>query len=228
MGQVVYPSGLAQSGWFDHYATLFDTVEINNTFYGMPAAETFAAWRRRAPAGFLYAVKSSGFATHRKKLKDPDMWLDYFLDRARLLGETLGPVLVQLPPNWRPNPGRLAEFARRAPGDIRWALEVRDSRWLVDEVLDVVRQHGWCLVRHDLLAEQPDLPAPGWAYLRFHGPDPSRPYVGSYQPAALRRVATEIRAHLAAGRDVYAYFDNDYGGRAVGDARALRELVTGR
>lgn len=112
MGQVVYPSGPAQSGWFDHYATLFDTVEINNTFYGMPAAATFSAWRRRAPAGFLYAVKFSGFATHRKKLKDPDMWLDYFLDRARLLGETLGPVLVQLPPNWRPNPGRLAEFAR--------------------------------------------------------------------------------------------------------------------
>src|SRR5436305_10710486 len=91
-----YPAELPQRLWFEHYATRFDTVEVNNTFYRLPATAVFRSWRSRAPSGFVYAVKASRYLTHMKKLKDPDAPLDLFFSRARELGRTLGPVLYQL------------------------------------------------------------------------------------------------------------------------------------
>src|SRR5438105_15042649 len=93
-----YPADLSTDRWLEFYASRFDTVEINNSFYRLPEAEIFAAWRRRAPRGFLYAVKASRFLTHMKKLKDPAEPLERFFSRARHLGATFGPVLYQLPP----------------------------------------------------------------------------------------------------------------------------------
>src|SRR5689334_13225512 len=97
---VFYPAELPQARWFEHYAARFDTVEINNSFYRLPEAATFAAWRARAPKGFVFAVKASRFLTHMKKLKDPRDPLERFFSRARRLGGMLGPVLYQLPPRW--------------------------------------------------------------------------------------------------------------------------------
>src|SRR5204863_4350706 len=93
-----YPADLRQSDWLEHYARHFDTVEINNSFYRLPEAATFATWRRRVPLRFLFAVKASRYLTHMKKLKDPDDPVDLFFSRAAKLGSTLGPVLYQLPP----------------------------------------------------------------------------------------------------------------------------------
>ena len=97
-----YPVELAQRQWFEHYASVFDTVEINNSFYRLPEAATFAAWAARAPRSFLFAVKASRFLTHMKKLKDPEEPVDRFFGRARSLGAHLGPVLFQLPPYLAP------------------------------------------------------------------------------------------------------------------------------
>ena len=104
---IFYPRGLPPSEWFAHYAREFDTVEINNSFYRLPDAGTFDAWREQAPPGFLYAVKASRYLTHLKKLKDPEDPLRRFFERAGHLGATLGPVLYQLPPRWRFNGPRL-------------------------------------------------------------------------------------------------------------------------
>src|SRR3954464_12003215 len=93
-----YPAGLPQSRWFAHYALTFDTVEINNSFYRLPPAETFAKWREQASSRFVYAVKASRFLTHMKKLKDPEDPLARFFDNAQALGPRLGPILYQLPP----------------------------------------------------------------------------------------------------------------------------------
>ena len=221
----VYPRELARRDWFGHYAGRFDTVELNSTFYRLPDPETVRQWRLRAPAGFRYAVKMSRYGTHRKHLREPASWVGTFVDRIGGLGDALGPVLVQLPPRWHADPGRLDAFLSAAPRRLRWAVEVRDPSWLGPDVYRVLERHGAALCVHDLLADHPRVMTADFAYLRFHGPDPSAPYEGSYSPQALSGAARRIRRHLAEGRDVYAYFDNDHGGAAVSDAERLRRYL---
>src|SRR4051794_13739046 len=95
-----FPAELPAARWLEYYAERFNTVEINNTFYRLPEAETFASWSRRVPRGFIYAVKASRYLTHMKKLKDPDDPIARLFTRAKRLGPTFGPVLYQLPPRW--------------------------------------------------------------------------------------------------------------------------------
>jgi uncharacterized protein YecE (DUF72 family) len=221
-----YPEALAKARWLEHYATVFDTVEINNTFYRLPSGEVFASWRRQAPRGFLYAVKMSRFATHMKKLLDATDTIARLMERAECLRETLGPILVQLPPRWRVDPPRLDAFLRaaRATSASRWAIEVRDASWLCDEVYAVLERHGAALVTHDRLPAHPRVCTASWSYLRFHGMG----YDGSYAEAQLAAEARWIAQQLARGRDVYAYFNNDLGGHAPRDAIRLRDLVAKR
>src|SRR5215470_19815982 len=95
-----YPAGLSPGRWFEFYASRFDTVEINNTFYRLPERPTFAAWRARAPRDFLFAVKASRFLTHMKRLREPEEPIARLFSRASALGRQLGPLLYQLPGNF--------------------------------------------------------------------------------------------------------------------------------
>lgn len=218
----VYPVDLPTKDWFAAYTDLFDTVELNTTFYRLPRPETVETWRERAPAGFLYAVKVGQFGSHRMKLRDPARWLANHLDRVTRLGGTLGPNLVQLPPNWRRDTARLDEFLSAAPRAMRWAVEFREPSWLHDDVYEVLARHGAALCVHDLLADHPWELTADWSYVRFHGPDARRnPYHGQYGPRRLRDASTRMERWLDAGHDVYAYFNNDYDGAAVVDATWL-------
>lgn len=218
----VYPAGLPASKWFEHYRSLFDTVEINNTFYRLPPLDTVAKWADQAPPGFVYAVKLGQFGSHRMKLRDAPSWLPNHVERVRLLGASAGPTLVQLPPRWKRNADRLDEFLAAAPGDLRWAVEIRDPSWLHDDVFDVLRSHGAALCIHDLIPDHPWVRTTNWTYLRFHGPHATtRKYVGAYTGRRLGRVAERIAPWLADG-DVHAYFNNDFDGHSVTDATWLR------
>lgn len=227
---VVYPAELPQRKWFAHYQTLFDTVELNSTFYRLPEESTVESWALAAEPGFLYAVKLGSFGSHRMKLNDAASWLPKHLERVLRLGEHLGPNLVQLPPRWGRNVDRLDEFLNIAsPTGIRWAVELRDRSWLNDEVFDVLRSHEAALCIHDLLTDHPFELTTNWTYVRFHGPDAlHRPYHGSYGHERLNRWAKHLGALLDDGADVYAYFNNDWYGHAVTDARYLRETVVDR
>jgi len=224
---IVYPQELPQRRWFEHYASLFDTVEINNTFYRLPPAETVDAWCAQAPAGFTYAVKLGGFGSHRMKLRDAASWLPNHLDRVCRLGPHLGPNLVQLPPRWKRNVERLDEFLSaiqdlNATG-LRWALELRDESWVHDDVFALLEKHAVALCLHDLLPKHPRVLTTDWTYVRFHGPNAiEEPYNGRYGGRRLSRVAAAIAGWLDDGCDVYAYFNNDWYGYAVEDARWLR------
>jgi uncharacterized protein YecE (DUF72 family) len=213
---------LPRSQRLSFYAGAFDTVEVNSTFYRLPGTATVDRWRDAVVEGFRFALKLSQYGTHRKHLADPDRWLGNFVDRARRFGPTLGPVLVQLPPHWSANPGRLDEFLAAAPSDLRWAVEVRDERWLCEPVYDVLSEHAAALCIHDLLPDHPDVLTADWVYLRFHGPRPGHPYEGSYPEQRLSAMAEVMRAHADAGRDVYAYFNNDVGAAAPADANSVR------
>jgi uncharacterized protein YecE (DUF72 family) len=149
------------------------------------------------------------------------------MDRADRLGAAEGPTLVQLPPRWRVNAARLDEFLTVAPRTMRWAVELRERSWLVDEVFDVLRRHGAALCIHDLLADHPFELTTDWTYIRFHGPNAlQHPYYGLYGAERLRPIARRIERVLASGADAYCYFNNDYHGHAVEDARWLRDALT--
>jgi uncharacterized protein YecE (DUF72 family) len=225
----VYPRALRTQDWFAHYATLFDTVELNNTFYRLPSPATMEHWARQAPDGFVYAVKLGQFGSHRMKLRDPSSWLANHVDRVTRLGPAMGPTLVQLPPRWKRNTERLDEFLEVAPRDLRWAIEFREPSWLHDDVLDLLSRHDVALCIHDLLPEHPWIRTTSWTYLRFHGPHAlTDKYAGAYTGRRLWRVAERVGGWIDDGCDVYAYFNNDHEGHAVSDATWFRDRLLER
>jgi uncharacterized protein YecE (DUF72 family) len=217
-----YPAGLPQARWLEHYAARFDTVEINNTFYRLPEASTFSAWRSRVPNYFLYAVKASRFLTHMKKLKEPNEPLKLLFSRLRRLGPALGPVLYQLPPRWPVNPERFEVFLRALPRGYRHVVEFREPSWHSPEVFALLDRYGAALCLHDMAGSGTGQLSVGpFVYARFHG---TAKYSGSYDDAALRRWAGWMKEQMRGGKDVFAYFNNDAEGHATRNARRLREL----
>jgi uncharacterized protein YecE (DUF72 family) len=224
--------------WFAAYAKRFRTVEVNNTFYRLPPPATFSGWRAQAPEGFIFALKVSQYGTHRRRLREPGQWLPNYLGRAVLLGERLGPNLLQLPPRWKRDTGRLREFfdfaAQSCAGlqatgtkpQIKWAVEFRDPTWLHESTFQVLRENGAALCCHDLLPDHPWLLTTGWAYARFHGPKAiSMRYAGEYGEGGIEVPAKALREWLRQGCDVYAYFNNDMAGAAVRDAACMVRLL---
>lgn len=225
---VVYPAGVPRTRWLGHYASMFDTVEVNSSFYGLPSESTVDRWRDAVPAGFVVAVKVGGGFTHRRHLNGAASSLTIHADRFRRLGDHWGPNLLQLPPRWNRDAARLDVALAAAPTDARWAVEVRNRSWLHDEVYDVLRRHGAALVVHDLIeGEHPRLLTTDWTYVRLHGPHGvERPYTDRYPASTLADWAAWAGETAGAGHEVFVYFDNDVGGAAVVDARALRALTT--
>lgn len=217
---IFYPKGLAASKWLAFYARVFSTLELNNTFYRLPAEEAVDRWRAQTPPGFTFAAKGSRYLTHMKRLTDTTTGLDRFYARAGRLREKLAVVLWQLPPRMRCDPGRLDRFLAAQPAGVRQAVEFRDRDWYREEVCEVLDARGAAFVEHDLL----DLPPPrltgGFRYLRFHGA--TGRYFGRYGKRALRKVAEGLRA----GRgEVFVYFNNDSAGDALRDALDLSALL---
>jgi uncharacterized protein YecE (DUF72 family) len=219
-----YPRDLPQARWFEHYAGIFDTVEINNTFYRLPEATTFEEWKERAPTGFLYAVKASRYLTHMKKLKDPEGPLSLFFERANRLGRKLGPVLYQLPPRWPRNLDRFDEFVVFLPKRRLHAVEFREPSWYSEETYRVLERAKVALCLHDMRGSESPIRFVGpFVYVRFHGSGTK--YGGRYPERALQKWADRLSGQIHAGHDVYAYFNNDSGGHAPRDALRLREAI---
>jgi uncharacterized protein YecE (DUF72 family) len=220
-----YPSDLPQSRWLEHYASVFDTVEINNSFYRLPEASTFANWAARAPMRMIFAVKASRFLTHMKKLRDPEEPIERLFGRMRALGRHLGPVLYQLPPGWKADVPRLEHFLKALPRDAQHVLEFRDPSWYSDEIYRLMALHRVSLCLHDMRGSSTGRFRVGpIVYVRFHGP--TGRYQGAYPAARLVTWAGWLQGQADSGADVYAYFNNDVGGHAPRDAVTLREMLT--
>src|SRR3982750_1075880 len=178
---IFYPEGLPQKRWFERYAEEFDTVEINASFYRLPLASTFEGWRNKAPPGFRYAVKVNRFITHMKKLLDCAEAADQFIALARPLGETLGPLLYQLPPSLKLDLARLENFLA-PPGA------------------------SFCV--HDMPGSKTERIAVGpIAYVRFHGGEGK--YWGRHSDEGLLSWTDWIVEQSRQGRSVWCYFNND-------------------
>jgi uncharacterized protein YecE (DUF72 family) len=220
----LYPRGLPQAAWLARFAEVFETVEVNNSFYRLPEREIFERWRRLTPGGFVVAVKASRYVTHVRRLRDAGEPVRLLWDRARGLGPRLGPVLFQLPPRFPVEPGRLAELLAELPRGMRAAFEFRDPSWQTDEVHRLLDRTGCALVWPDRPGARSTLPITGgWGYIRFHQGGVHRP---GYDRRKLRRWADRLAALRA--RETFVYFNNDTGGAAVQDALALRNLLVER
>jgi uncharacterized protein YecE (DUF72 family) len=219
-----YPHELPSEAFLRRYAETFDTVEANATFYRLPSEATVAAWRAAVPDRFVFAVKASRFITHMKKLRGVDDALATFLSRVRVFGDTLGPVLFQLPPRWRLDAERLATFVAALPPGLRSAFEFRDETWFDERAYQVLRGHGTAFCVYDLAGrESPLVVTADFVYLRLHGPGAA--YGGDYTVPMLTRWARVIGGWAAQGKDVYCYLDNDAGGYAPKNAVTLRRML---
>ena len=210
---------------FQFYAGYFNTVEINNSFYRLPTAETFDAWRDSSPRSFCYAVKASRFITHMKKLKDPKISSEKFFLVAERLGKKLGPILFQLPPRWKVNVERFSEFLESLPRGHKYTVEFRDESWFVTPVFELLRKHNVAFCIHDFADMKiPNEITADFAYVRFHGPTSAK-YFGSYSKQQLETWAERITGWRSKLSATYLYFNNDPGGEAVKNALALKELL---
>ena len=227
-----YATGLPAKHWLRYYTSVFDTVEVNNTFYHLPEASTFGSWKRQTPTGFSVAVKASRFLTHIKRLKDPEEPIARLFSRVKALGPRLGPVLYQLPPNFFRNDvnlDRFELFLRALPRRINRRLvhhvfEFRHPSWYVDDTYRSLERHNATLCVHDKRGSAMVEPFVGpIVYVRFHGT--SGHYAGSYPSERLERWASTLAKQWRGGRQVYAYFNNDPDAVATENALTLRRLV---
>jgi uncharacterized protein YecE (DUF72 family) len=239
-----YPVDLPTPRWFEHYAQVFDTVEINNTFYRLPEASTFARWSAAMPKGFVAAVKASRFLTHLKRLRDPAAPIELLLARAAHLGAHLGPLLYQLPASMRYDRDRLDVFLDALPRTVtatkiseatvetrkssalrlRHVIEFRDPTWYRDDVFGALERSGVSLCLHDKAGSQfHEGPVGPIVYVRFHGT--SGHYAGSYPDEVLAAWAARLSQWTATGRESYAYFNNDPDAAAIRNARGLKQMA---
>jgi uncharacterized protein YecE (DUF72 family) len=219
-----YPAEVPDRARLEHYATRFDTAEINASFYRLPSEKTVEGWAGRVPAGFVFAWKVSRFITHNRKLKNCADSVELVFGRMARLGTRYGPALVQLPPQLHRDDERLAAFLQLLPKGKRHAVEFRHESWYAPPVFRLLADFGAALC----ISDHHSAPSPwevtaSFVYLRGHGPGGR--YFGRYSRAELTRWARRIAGWRAEGRDVYAYFDNDVKSAAPLDALTLKRLT---
>ena len=192
-----------------------------------PGDKSWDGWRETAPPGFRFAVKAHQYITHWKRLKDCEASLERVIESARRLGPHLGPLLFQMPPQFKrteANAGRLESFLGLLPDRPKTAFEFRDKSWFVDETFDLLRCYNvaFCVFDSPKL-KSPLMTTAPFAYVRFHGSGAA--HGGNYSDEALRRRAERLRDLAMGLSDVYVYFNNDAFGHAVNNALTLRRLL---
>lgn len=251
---VYYPTGLAHRRELEYASRRFTSIEVNGSFYSLQKPQSWQAWREQTPDGFLFSVKGGRFITHMKKLRDVETPLaNFFASGLLALGDKLGPVLWQLPPNLGFDEARLRDFLRRLPRTtteaarlaeqhderlegrsvtttdadrpLRHAMEVRHPSFDNQAFLDLLREQEVAVVTADTAGKWPLLlePTTDLAYVRLHGE--AELYVSGYDEASLRRWANRVRGWQERGCDVVVYFDNDAKVRAPVDAERLMALL---
>jgi uncharacterized protein YecE (DUF72 family) len=221
----VYPQGVPPSRWLEHYATLFDTVEVNSTFYRLASRDAVARWIEQTPEHFVFALKASRYLTHIKRLTDLGQGVARFYERVEPLVGTpkLGPVLWQLPENFHRDDERLAAALDGLP-EGRHCFEFRHESWFVPDVYALLRERGVALVIGDTPTRrfQAYEMTADWTFVRFHWG--ARGRRGNYSESELEEWAERI-ADWRARVQVYAYFNNDWEGFAVNNGRWLRRRL---
>jgi uncharacterized protein YecE (DUF72 family) len=198
-----YPAKLPAKAFLQHYATRLNAVEINYTFRQLPKATTLENWVASTHEGFSFACKAHMRITHLLRLKESEFTELFFkaIDPLRAT-RRLGPVLFQLPPNFKADVATLTAFVEKLPQDIRCAFEFRNASWLTDEVYRLLEKHSiaLCLAESEKF-EVPTVVTAGFIYVRLRKPD--------YTPEDRAEIASRVRGMLSESRDVYVFFKHE-------------------
>lgn len=220
-----YPAGINAKQQFDYYKQFFDTVEINNSFYKLPPREVFDGWYQNSPRKFLFVVKAHRFITHNLKLLRPKEPLAKFFNSVLALKDKLGPILFQLPPQWKVNAERLKQFLEALPTAYSYAFEFRNDTWYQEAVYTLLQQYNCTFCIYELGGHlSPIKITANFVYVRLHGPSGNK-YQGSYSRAGLNKWAKLCVEWQSQKKKVYVYFDNDQEGYAAFNALTLKALV---
>jgi len=234
-----YPSDTRPAEFLSTYARAFRAVEVDSTFYAVPDAKAVRAWAERTPADFTFALKMPREVTHELRLRHADDLVRQFLDRARELGAKLGPILLQMGPDFAPEElPALEQFIPMLPGDLRFAAELRESRWMRAEwlprLLELLSAHrialalsdGRWIPRHTMLALA-ERPTADFLYVRWMGPDRE---ITDYSKIQFDR-SEELRAwaealrHAAHTKEIYGFFNNHFAVHSPASAREMQRLL---
>ena len=232
-----YPPGTRTTDFLTTYARAFETVEVDSTFYAVPPVKTVRGWADRTPAGFRFALKMPQEVTHEHRLRGPALdTMRQFLDRARELEDKLGPVLMQLSPDFLPNElPALAHFLPELPSDVQVAVEFRHRGWVTEGVLALLAEHGVALALTDArwiprrqmigLAERPTA---DFAYVRWMGPNRDIVDYSRIQVDRTRELelwAQALKTISPRVRTAYGYVNNHWAGHSPASARDLQRML---
>ena len=213
-----YPADLSAAKMLPYYAARFPTVEINATFYRMPTPKTLAAWAAATTESFVLALKAPQRITHFARLRGVDDPLSFFCDTARTLGPKLGPLLFQLPPNFKKDLDRLGTTLALLPPDLRCAFEFRHDSWLADDVYDLLRRRNAALCLADsATASTPLVATADFGYLRLRDE--------GYTETDLARWAETIRGFGDRWGEAFVYFKHEESGVGPAFAAKLAQLL---
>ena len=233
-----YPHGTTSADELATYARAFNTVEVGTSSFGIPAEPVVRDWAEQVPGEFRFAFKVPQQVTHERQLQDTEIIVRRFLDRVSVLGERLGPLLVQLSPAFRPNEENRAivdAFCGTLPPEFQWAVEFRHAGWMTDATLDMLRNHdvGTVLADSRWIPREmiPDLalePTSDFGYLRWEGTgrrltDVSRPQLDRDRELDLWQGVINTLAERVA--TIYGYFDDQFQGHAPHSVRTLQERL---
>ena len=197
-----YPADMKPAAMLPYYAERFGTVEVNATFYRMPTAKTVGGWAGAVSPEFTFVLKAPQRITHFARLRDVDEPVRVFCDVARGLGAHLGPLLFQLPPNFKKDVGRLGDILYMVPPDLRMAWEFRHESWFADDIYERLRARNAALaIVEDEDSTTPVLATADWGYFRLRAVD--------YTDAQLSTWVETIRSTGAGWRDAFVFFKHD-------------------
>ncbi len=198
-----YPAKAPAKDFLKYYAARLNAVEINYTFRQLPRATTLESWVAATPADFVFACKAHQRITHFNRLKESEFTEAFFraIDPLRT-ARRLGPVLFQLPPNFKADEGLLSAFVEKLPADVRCAFEFRNPSWLSDPVYALLEKHGiaLCLAESEKF-EVPQVITAGFVYVRLRKDD--------YSTEERSEIAARVERLLADGRDVFVFFKHE-------------------
>ncbi len=219
-----YPGKLKSTGYLGYYANHFHSVEVNNSFYRWPEEHIFNSWKVTVPGNFVFSVKANRYITHMKKLIVDKRSLNELFGRSAELGRKCGPILFQLPPNWKMNIERLKTFLEALPPKRRCTFEFRHPSWHCDDVYALLTQHQCAFCIYDIGGFQsPILATTNFVYIRLHGP--GNKYQGSYTDGELNSWADQCMQWAKEGKDTFIYFDNDEKAYATLNAKTLQDKI---
>ncbi|BBG65603.1 hypothetical protein NNO_0900 [Hydrogenimonas sp.] len=221
---VFYPEDLPKSRFFDFYNKEFSTVEMNSTFYHLPRLKTAEHWFELSPEDFLFSLKAYRGITHYRKLRECKDELYRYLHLIKPLKPKLGAVLFQLPPSLHIDRALLEDFFKTLPPGYRFVMEFRHDSWLNEDIFNLMKSYNVALCINDFgRRKMPMELTADFGYIRLHGP--TGRYGGSYSDEELKEWAEKIGSAMNVLKSMFVYFNNDFGGYAVENAKRLLKMI---